>query len=141
MCLQWCHVTSQVLNNHFACEHCPASIRDAKVGRVCDTCQHRQGETCTLTKQALPQARSCCHHDAQISGGKVSITLANVPASLLDAMQVTTLEDLFWAVESAPEPELVDDDPNHLMLDLQDLAVPFIYGLPADEWHSAEVEP
>lgn len=134
MCLQWCHVTNQVVDNDYPCLHCPPGIRLAQREHSCSTCQHREGAGCQLTGQRLPLAQSCCHHNARRRNpaALLLLTTRNVHPAQLALHGVGNLEALFWAVESAPEPEVIQA--NELVVRLADLAVPWVYGLPAEAW-------
>lgn len=134
MCLQWCHVTDQVVDNDYPCFHCPPEIRLAKRGHSCQTCQHRVGAGCQLTGHRLPLSQSCCHHNVRRRNPAALLLLTdrNVHPVQLALHQAENLEALFWAVESAPEPEVLQ--PNEIVVRLADLAIPWVYGLPADAW-------
>jgi len=133
MCLQWCHVTRQVVHNDHACFHCPSAIRLAKINEDCSTCVHFRGLTCALTRVSLPAQRSCCHHNVEATpAGPLELSADHIHPMQLIFHQVADLEQLFWLVESAPEPQLIR--PGVILVQLEDLSLPFVYGIPANEW-------
>jgi hypothetical protein len=133
MCLQWCHVTQQIVHNDHPCFHCPSFIRFAKTNEDCSTCAHFRGQTCALTRVLIPAQRNCCHHNVKVTEpGPLRLTSKNIDPIQLIFHQVSDIEQLFWLVESAPEPKVIRRGVIEVQLD--DLALPFVYGLPADEW-------
>ena len=133
MCLQWCHVTKQIIHNDHACFHCPTAIRLARENEDCATCTHYRGQTCALTGIAIPAQRNCCHHNVQATpSGTLELTADNIHPMQLIFHLVDDLEQLFWLVESAPEPKVIR--PGVIQVQLDDLAVPFVYGVPISAW-------
>ena len=133
MCLQWCHVTRQIVHNDYPCFHCPPEIRFAQIELDCSTCAHYGGMNCALTAMSIPSQRNCCHHNAiQTPMGMLELNMDNIHADQLAFHQVRDLEELFWLVESAPEPNMIH--PGVVLVNLEDLSVPYVYGLPASEW-------
>ncbi|HRJ58939.1 MAG TPA: hypothetical protein PLV64_21825 [Anaerolineales bacterium] len=130
MCLQWCHVRSQIINNDHPCFHCPGAIRYAREQEDCSTCRHFAGRTCALTKAPIPDRRTCCHHNSEITRLEVlDLTADNIHPMQLIFHDVPDLEALFWLVESAPEPQVVR--PGVVRVRMEDLALPLVYGQPA----------
>ena len=134
MCLQWCHVRSLIVHNDHACLHCERSFRLAKQAEDCSTCAHYAGENCGLTKTAIPAARTCCHHNAILLNVDILelTTEKNILPMQLIQYQVGSLKELFWLVESAPEPLELPNDV--LQVRMADLALPMVYGIPSQEW-------
>lgn len=133
MCLQWCHVTKQIVHNDHPCFHCPAVIRLAKAEDDCSTCLHFCGLTCALTSVCIPVQRTCCHHNVEATpAGFLELTADDIHPAQLSHHNVKDLEQLFWLVESAPEPRVIR--PGVIQVQLEDLSVPFVYGVPANEW-------
>jgi hypothetical protein len=46
--------------------------------------------------------------------------------------QVQTIEQLFWSVETAPEPQVTTG--RIVLVSIEELAVPWVYGLPSYAW-------
>jgi len=133
MCLQWCHVTKQIIHNDHPCLHCPTAIRLAKAEEDCSTCAHFRGQTCALTAMSIPPHRTCCHHNVKVTLLEtLELTTDNLHPWHLIFHQVKDLAELFWLVESAPEPKVIR--PGVIEVRMEDLAVPFIYGVPSGEW-------
>lgn len=133
MCLQWCHVRKLIVHNDHPCFHCPTAIRLAKTDEDCSTCAHYRGQTCAMTGMEIPKQRSCCHHDVETTQLEtLELTADNIHPMQLLFHDVQDLEGLFWLVESAPEPKVIR--PGVIQVQMEDLAVPFVYGIPASEW-------
>jgi hypothetical protein len=64
--------------------------------------------------------------------GALELTADNIHPMQLLYHDVKDLEQLFWLVESAPEPQVIR--PGVIRVQLDDLSVPFVYGVPAREW-------
>jgi len=104
MCLQWCHVSAQLIDNDLPCEHCPDAVRFAHAERSCAECCHRRVGTararygfvaedaprayCGLTRMPLPaagwplalrlpagQTTGCCHWNAELTPPETVLTL------------------------------------------------------------------
>ena len=136
MCLQWCHVTCTLIDNDLACAHCGPETRRAHAAERCDTCVHRQGVTCSLTREKLPGQRTCCHWGvpALAMGTVLTLTDANVAPGLLRYHQARDVAQLFDRSDTAPN---YAGGGSQISVSLDDLAVPMVYGLPADEWDAA----
>ena len=133
MCLQWCHVTRQIIDNDHPCFHCDPGVRFGRAREDCATCRHVHGGNCALTAMPIPRERTCCHHNVEPTPiGRLELGREHVSIHVLQAHCARDLEDLFWLVESAPEPKVIRRGVIEVQLD--DLALPFVYGLPADEW-------
>ena len=133
MCLQWCHVTHEIVHNDHSCFHCPTAIRLANAEKDCSSCTHFCGLNCALTSLPIPLQRTCCHHNVEATpSGLLELSADNIHPAQLIYHQVKNIEELFWLVESAPEPNVIR--PGVIQVQLEDLAVPFVYGVPASEW-------
>jgi hypothetical protein len=141
MCLQWCHVRRLLVDNDIPCALlCPDAIRLAQVEQHCRRCMHYQPAEiglCLLTHEIIPLAGNCCHWNAAIEGGEVLLFLGeNVPEALAAAHGVETTTQIFEMVESAPE--LPEDRPEEgLPMQIEELAVPLVYGVVAADWDRA----
>lgn len=132
MCLQWCHVRQIVVHNDYACFHCPTAIRLAKREEDCSTCLHYAGQSCALTKSAIPARRTCCHHNSEITDLEIlELNSDNIHPMQLIFHYVPDLETLFRVVDSAPEPVLIR--PGVIQVRMADLALPLVYGQAMDE--------
>lgn len=137
MCLQWCHVQSWLIDNDLVCigcdRHDPATLPSWV---RCATCSHQltpdgQSPQCGLTREALPILGGCCHWNAtlivpshlSLSSGDLAPWLGN------DVLAV------FAASPSAPLTLSAED--GCMSIVLSDLAVPLVYGVPAEEWGDA----
>jgi hypothetical protein len=133
MCLQWCHVTQKIINNDYPCVHCEPEVRFGKAREDCATCCHVRGKMCALTSMPIPRERTCCHHNADLTpAGRLELGIDHVAAHVLRAHRARDLVDLFWLVESAPEPNVIRQ--GVIEVDMAELAVPFIYGIPSTDW-------
>lgn len=151
MCLQWCYVGGAgegneqgwLIDNDVPCWGCPAYGLPPPAS--CDTCTHRrQGEAgpmCALTKLPLPYAGGCCHHNADVgSGATLAVALDDLAVApwVLAVHQAATPAELLATHHSAPELEVRD---GRAWLRLDELAVPFVYGVTADAWEDAVAMP
>jgi len=141
MCLQFCHVTRQLIDNDIPCHHCPDVIRFAHVGHRCEGCKHyhpREGKKalCDLTKMPIPLGRTCCHWNVNIEQtGILRITEDMVAPGLMAWRLASTVRELFDLSETAPEYEV--DERGSVVVPLEDLALPDVYGLDATQWDDA----
>lgn len=135
MCLQWCHVAHQLIDNDFPCAHCPPERRFAHTGRTCAACRHfvAAARLCTLTHEDVPGS-ACCHYDILPDSGQRFVRREDVAMGLLERYGVAEVAGLFERSETAPECEPQGEG---AWVELADLAVPEVYGLPADEWDAA----
>ena len=150
MCLQWCHVTRQLIDNDLPCEHCPDAVRFAHSEHRCADCaHHRMGVPtarygfaaagvpprpyCGLTRMALPPAGTCCHWNAALTPAESVLTLtdADVARGLLRRYRVTSVAALFDESDTAPAYQA---QAGAVRVPLADLAVPEIYGVPSSAW-------
>ncbi len=143
MCLQWCHVRGWVIDNDVPCWECPAYGQPPVAS--CDTCIHRRegeaGPMCALTKLALPYAGGCCHHNVDLrAGAQIAVPLDELAVApwVLAVHRATSPAALLADHHSAPELELRD---GRAWLRLDELAVPFVYGVTADAWEAAVALP
>ncbi|NNJ12218.1 hypothetical protein EKD04_017960 [Chloroflexales bacterium ZM16-3] len=142
MCLQWCHVWGWLIDNDISCWDCPAYGLPPVAS--CASCAHRRagagGPMCSLTKAALPYVGGCCHHNADLGGVGSARALDALPVApwLLAAHRAATAEALVASHHSAPDLERRD---GRTWLQLDDLAVPLVYGVTADAWGSAVALP
>jgi hypothetical protein len=95
---------------------------------------------CALTKLALPYARSCCHHNANLTVTQIAVALDDLAVApwVLALHHAATPAALLADHHSAPELELHD---GQAYLRLDELAVPFVYGVTADSWEHAVAMP
>lgn len=142
MCLQFCHVRGWLIDNDVPCWECPAY--GVPPAASCDTCVHRRegeaGPFCGVTKLALPYAGGCCHHNASVNTVQIAVPLDELAVApwVLAAHHAATPAALLADHHSAPELELRD---GRAWLRLDELAVPFVYGVTADAWEAAVAVP
>lgn len=136
MCLQWCHVRAWVIDNDLACIGCdrgdPERLPDAWscVGCVHHSARDGQIAICGLTHETLPVCQRCCHwQTARTTMSTLVIGDANIAPWIGG-----TARDVFVASPSAP-PIVFDND--RIIVDLDDLSVPLVYGVPAPDWDAA----
>ncbi len=140
MCLQWCHTTYQLIDNDIACTHC-ALLGPLRPDQRCATCCHRvdrddKPPMCGLTRAGLPLAGGCCHAGVKAhAGGPIWLNTASVAPSALAYHRVETVAALFERSPTAPDYTLADD--GCITVDLDTLARPEVYGVPAPEWDAA----
>ncbi|WP_322489354.1 hypothetical protein [Chloroflexus sp.] len=131
-----------LIDNDLPCWDCPAYGQPPAAS--CDTCIHRRegeaGAFCGLTKLALPYAEWCCHHNASVNASQIAVALDDLAVApwLLAVYHAMTPAELLADHHSAPELELRD---KRAWLRLDELAVPFVYGVTADAWEAAVAMP
>jgi hypothetical protein len=141
MCLQWCHINHQLIDNDVPCEHCAFTTRFAFNGVRCEGCRHlilrTQGNICALTHMAIPRM-ACCHYNCTLDtpdGGRLRICPENLAPGLLARYYTHAVAGLFDRSETATEDYERDGD--CILVALADLAVPDVYGLTLDKWDKA----
>jgi len=140
MCLQLCHVTNQIINNDLPCEHCAPAVRYAHAQLSCVSCVHyteRPGKPplCAMTRQRLPKARTCCHWNvARCAEAILIIGEKDIAPDVLAAANARTVAELFDRSDTAPTYERHG---RNIVVSLEDLSVPEVYGVPSDEWTEA----
>jgi len=77
MCVTFCYVKQILFWNHNSCTEEICSLAGQAQG-PCQTCCHRRDEVCALTNAPLPAADGCCHWNATLIEGFVSVTPAMV---------------------------------------------------------------
>lgn len=132
MCLQWCHVTQQLIDNDIPCSHC--ALRVVSETHTCATCTHARGTICSLTRSELPLVRRCCHWNATLQRGLRMVDIFDLAPGLLVRYGVDTVTELFAASDTAPD---VGIGQGFVLVFLNELALPEVYGIPADEWDVA----
>jgi len=131
MCLQWCHVRSQLIDNDLSCAlWCADDIRLAHAAETCDTCRHYHAGVCALTRERVPLARTCCHHNAEPQRGMVILRLGeNVPLELARAHGAASVRQIFDRVDSAPDMSGAPED--GIEWRIEEMSVPLVYGVRA----------
>lgn len=141
MCLQWCHVRSVLIDNDIPCTQlCPDAIRLAQQEKRCLDCSHYQPDQvglCLLTHEIAPLAETCCHWNATVRQGEVTLVLGeNVPIALTQAHGVATTAQIFEMVDTAPE--LTADAPEDgIVMTIEEMTVPLVYGVVSTDWDAA----
>lgn len=142
MCLQWCHVRRLLIDNDLPCSGCtrfPAFLLPQE--ESCQSCQHRREQDgkpafCSLSQMPLPKAGRCCHWNAEVDTRQiVQLTTADVAPDVLTIWGVDTVAALFQHSDTAPDYEREGSE--SIRVNLDDLALPFIYGVPAAQWEAA----
>jgi hypothetical protein len=142
MCLQWCHVRRLLIDNDLPCSGCsrfPAFLLLQEEG--CESCQHWREQDgkpafCSLSQMPLPKIGRCCHWQVEAdTRSEITLTTADVAPDVLTIWGVDTVAELFERSETAPDYETSDTD--HVSVNLDDLALPFVYGVPAAQWDDA----
>jgi hypothetical protein len=140
MCLQWCHVQFWLLNNDLPCWFCEygGDGWPERPDQRCASCWHNQGDHCALTMMALPSSRTCCHWNAARTPDEVlELTNLDVAPGTLETYAVGSVAELFATSPTAP-PYTVQDGRVRVRLD--DLAVPWVYGIGASAWEHCLAE-
>ncbi len=143
MCLQWCHVRSMLIDNDIPCtQYCPDVIRLAQQEKGCPQCRHYEPADvglCLLTHEITPLVETCCHWNATLQQGTVTLVLGeNVPLALAKAHGVESTAQIFEMVDSAPE--LAANAPQEgIVVQIEELAVPLVYGLVSVDWDAASI--
>lgn len=140
MCLQWCHVNKHIINNDERCDHCVRSRGWPHAAEACYSCRHRvlpvgdKTTWCALTRMPLPKVRTCCHWNASIDAGSRTITLYDIAPGLAETIGATTIAGVFADFDSAPEVVAAEEG---IVVQLDDLALPDVYGTPSYDWFDA----
>jgi len=114
VCITWCHRRLALFYNHEDClpQFC------AFVGgphHPCQTCRHRQGNLCGLTRAPLPETGGCCHHNVEPISGRQPITLDMLVMLGVGANEtVAEILDGFEVVYEVDEAGRVWVDPDDL---------------------------
>jgi hypothetical protein len=142
MCLQWCHVRRLLIDNDLPCSGCtrfPAFLLPQT--ESCQSCQHRRAQEgeqvfCSLSQMPLPKAGRCCHWQVEAdTRSEIALTTADVAPDVLAIWNVDTVAELFERSETAPDYEPAGSE--GVRVNLDDLALPFVYGVPAAQWEAA----
>ena len=142
MCLQWCHATHQLIDNDIACTHCVLSGA-LRPDQCCDTCCHRverdgKPPMCRLTSMGLPLSGGCCHANIvpdTPDDGIMWLDTDDVAPSALAHHRVATIAALFEHSPTAPDYTATVD--GGVEVNIEDLARPEVYGVPAPDWDAA----
>jgi hypothetical protein len=146
MCLQWCHNRRLLIDNDLPCSDCtrfPAFLLPQE--ERCQSCQHRREQDgkpafCSLSQMPLPKAGRCCHWNVEVdTRSEITLTTADVASDLLAIWDVDSVAELFARSETAPDYE--QEGSESVRVNLDDLALPFVYGVPAAHWEAALDEP
>lgn len=141
MCLQWCHVRGLVIDNDLPCTGCTRfPAHSLPVQEHCSTCIHMKQENgaqalCALSRMPLPKIGRCCHYNVVEDDRRtVQLSTAHVAPEVLQIWDVADVAELFAQSASAPDYAVVE---GLIHVDLWDLALPFVYGVPAPFWGAA----
>lgn len=139
MCLQWCHVRSWLIDNDLPCTGCDRSdVERLPAAWSCVSCTHliaREGQAgiCGLTRESLPLAGRCCHWRVDLTPtATLALSTAELAPWLADAGEVA---EVFAASPSAPP--ISFDAAGRIVVAIDDLSVPLVYGVPAPDWDAA----
>lgn len=139
MCLQWCHVRSWLIDNDLPCTGCDRSnVERLPASWTCASCTHlvaRDGQAgiCGLTRESLPLVGRCCHWRVELtSSTALTLTAADLAPWLAAAGDVA---EVFDASPSAPP--ISFDGAGRVVVAIDDLSVPLVYGVPAPDWDAA----
>lgn len=139
VCLQWCHVQNWLINNDVVCTGC--EYRDPQrlpTPFSCQTCTHRIGQAetagmCELTREHLPVIGRCCHWNAATCS---VITLVLKTADLAPWMDASRgIVGVFDESDTAPD--VMIDAEQQVVVNLDDLSIPLVYGVPSPNWDAA----
>jgi len=115
---------------------CADDIRLAHAAETCDTCRHYHAGVCALTRERVPLARTCCHHNAEPQRGTVILRLGeNVPLDLARAHGAASVRQIFDRVDSAPDMSGAPED--EIEWRIEEMSVPLVYGVRASCWDTA----
>ena len=139
MCLQWCHVQCWLINNDLPCTGCPSGDpQRLPAPLACATCTQHVAQAgtrgiCMLTREQVPLAGRCCHWnaDAQTTSPLVLGT-ADLAPWLHAPRGVAGVFD-----DSETAPEVAVDAQQRVTVNLDDLSVPLVYGVPSADWDAA----
>ena len=93
---------------------------------------HRRGDLCALTMMALPRARTCCHWNVALTPDEVlELTNLDVAPGTLETYAVETVAELFETSPTAPPYEVQE---GRVLVRLDELAVPWVYGIGMSAW-------
>lgn len=140
MCLQWCHVRRLLIDNDLPCSGCSRfPIQQLPHDEQCSSCCHRREQQgavfCGLSQMPLPRAGRCCHWNCcEDTRQIITLTDADVAPEVLAIWDVRQVGDLFAQSDTAPDYEQQGDA---VRVNLWDLALPLVYGVPAAHWEYA----
>src|SRR6266498_3050234 len=139
MCLQWCHVRSWLIDNDLSCTGCDRSEPDLlPAAWSCASCTHLiahdgQARICGLTRETLPLAGRCCHWSAELtSSAALALSATELAPWLAEAGDAA---EVFAASSSAPP--ISFGAAGQVIVAIDDLSVPLVYGVPAPDWDAA----
>ncbi len=139
MCLQWCHRQGWLINNDVICESCDYRDPQWLPGQfACATCAHHveRPETdgaCILTREGTPFVGRCCHWNV-VPNPAITLVLSNAELApwLAGPRGVAGVFD-----ESEIAPDVVVDTQQRVTVNLDELSVPLVYGVPSSDWDAA----
>lgn len=139
MCLQWCHVRRWLIDNDIPCADCDRSDPELlPVAWSCASCTHLmprdgQADMCGLTRETLPLVARCCHWQAELtSSAALALSATDLAPWLVEEVGVA---EVFAASPSAPP--ISFDSTGRVVVAIDDLSVPLVYGVPASSWDAA----
>lgn len=136
MCLQWCHVHSWLIDNDLPCAGCErGEAARLPAAWSCASCTHliarnNQAAMCGLTREAPPLIGRCCHWQAEPS------TLADLAIGD-DAIAPWLAGTAVTIFERSPSAPPVSVAAGQVLVALDSLSVPLVYGVPAADWDAA----
>jgi hypothetical protein len=139
MCLQWCHARRWLIDNDVPCADCDYGDPERLPPTwSCTSCTHliaRDGQAaiCGLTRETLPLVGRCCHWRAELTPVEaLALSVAELAPWLADGRDVA---EVFAASPSAPP--ITFDPTGRVVVALDDLSIPLVYGVPASDWDMA----
>ena len=121
MCLSYCYRTRRIFDNHLECQ--PQCCEHAQAEHpTCDTCGHRLGDLCGLTRHPLPNPSGCCHWNVALINAPQQIDI-----SALQMLGVGANETVSDVLTGFDVPYEIADD-GQVWLDLARLSLPDIFG-------------
>ncbi len=139
MCLQWCHRQGWLINNDVICGNCDyRAPQSLPTSFACTTCTHREERAgtegaCTLTREVVPLAGRCCHWNVAPNRAIILVlSHAELAPWISGPRGVSGVFD-----ESDTAPDVVVDTQQRVTVNLEELSVPLVYGVPSADWDAA----
>lgn len=130
MCLCYCH-NRNILFDSDENDVCGDCVHNTARGRNCASCMHAAGNICQMSRAALPTRRWCCHHDVTPRRGWRALTNRDLRGCLRfnGLAAVLGLYDAEYRESGGA-----------VLVNLDALAIPLIYGVPVSHWPDAVLE-
>jgi len=122
MCVSLCHRRKLLFFNHEDCR--PVQCAFTEPAGNCGDCRHRQGNVCGLTRATLPASGGCCHFNVN----PITDDTLTATTNTIALLGLRTGERIETALDAYDVYYEVSDDTGEVLVPIDDLAIPDIYG-------------